>query len=459
MRLLLALLLFACAGTALAQSDAEPGAEADATIRTYLEPEGDIHVGQLVRLWVEISTATWFTQAPRYPELQVEGAIALLPEQLGVNFSTTERGETRTGQRQRFVIIPQRAGTLAIPSLTVKLRVSVDGRPSEPITLTTNPTDLTAILPPGAERLGQIITIKELSVDERYDRGFDDLKVGDAITRTVTLRGENTFALALPKTEFVQVAGTRVYPAQAKLEDSVNRGQYRAVRTDAAVYVLEREGSVTLPEIAVRWWNPEAGRVGEEILPEASFAVAANPNYRAPAVGGGREALSQRVEDYVTGTLIWLRANIAGITLAAVGLYLGVLAWRRFGLPLLGRWQAFRERRRHSEARYFRDFRRACNSGDEGQIVRTFWHWLDRLTPENRVASLARLARTSGDQALLPVARALGQHRYGNAEATAPTGEKIKQHATGFRNQLLGHDKSRLPAGRSLNPRAAGNGG
>lgn len=458
MRVLLVLFVLLISGPAHGQSDSEAATGPDVTIRTYFEPEGDIYIGQLVRLWIEVTTSSsWFTMAPRYPELQLDGAIVLMPEQLGVNFTDREGGETRTGQRQRYAIIPQRVGTLAIPSLKVTLGVSVDGKKSGPIILRTKPVSLTTILPPGTEQWDQILTTQKLSVEERYDREFDDLKVGDAITRTVTLRSDNTFALALPKVAFGPVTGARSYPAQPKLNDKVNRGQYRATRTDSVTYVLEREGEVRLSEIAVRWWNPDSKTVEEAVLPSAGFTVAANPDYRN---NGGpiadRRDTVQDLKRWTAATLAWLRTNIAWLTLAAIGLYIAVLVWRRFAPLVFAHWEAWRLRRGESESRYFRDFRKACRSGDEDGAIASFWRWLDRLTPDDQAASLGRLTRAEGDAEFREFVQDTGKNRYSGRPANKHNEAAIYSHVARFRQRLVRHKNT--PATdvcRTLNPQSS----
>jgi hypothetical protein len=452
MRFLIALLSVLIVQPASAQQDQVP--PSDIRIRAYLDPEGDIHVGQLTRLWVEVTTATQFTRAPRYPEFRLDGAIVLLPEQLGVNFSGTEGGETRVGQRQRYAIIPQRAGSLAIPSLTVTLGISVDGKPSEPVAVQTEPLDVTVVFPPGAEDLDQIVTLPELAVSEAYDRETEGLKVGDAVTRTVTLRGEGTFALALPQTKFENVEGARLYPAQPKLDDKVNRGQYRATRSDAATYVFEREGAFTLPEIAVGWFDPQSDAVKQTVLPEVSFTVAANPAFQGTeGPVAGTDDPVQTAKRWAEIALAWLRNNIVALTLVAMAAYIAALAFRRFAPPLIARWRAYRERFLQSEHHAFRLFRRACRSRDTDRMINGFWQWLDRLTPDDRVASLEAMTRRADDPDFERFAREFAENRYAGPGAGEAKSDIVYRQVARFRNNLL---KPRRPVAAStdtLNPR------
>ena len=88
-------------------------------VRPFTEPDGNVYQGQLTCLLVEVETDTWFTTAPRYPEIRVDGAVVLQPDAFGVNFTRREGGKTWAGQRQRNVVFPQRPGTLELPGFTV----------------------------------------------------------------------------------------------------------------------------------------------------------------------------------------------------------------------------------------------------------------------------------------------------------------------------------------------------
>ncbi len=378
MRVLFVLFLVLFAVPAFSQSPAEPPVDADLEIRVFLEPENGVYVGQLARLWVEISNSSQFAGAPRYPDLQLEGAIVIMPDQLGVNFSERVQGGTRIGQRQRYVIIPQREGTLVIPALKVTVSTLVDNKTSNPITLESEPIKLNAIFPPGMGNLEQIITTEKLAVTEGYDREVDDLRVGDAITRTVTLRGENTFALALPAIEFVPIPGTRVYPAQSEFSDQTNRGQYSGTRIDAGTYVLEQAREILLPEIVVRWWNPESKSQEKTVLPAVSFQVDANPDFQNSADSQPEKiSLAQKLKRGAFELFVWFRSNIVWLTVAAICLFIVAAMWKRFSSVLFQSWKNWRASARVSEAHYFAEFRRACLSNNLPDITRTFWRWID----------------------------------------------------------------------------------
>jgi hypothetical protein len=389
MRVLVTLFLILVAIPTFGQTIARSPIDVDLKIRTYLEPDNGVYVGQLARLWIEISSSHRFARAPHYPDLQMNGAIVIMPDQFGSNFTQSVQGNTRIGQRQRYAIIPQREGTLVISAVNVNFTVMIDGKESRQINVKTKPVELSAIFPPGTKYLGGILTTENLTITESYDRETEKLRVGDTLTRTVTLHGENTFALALPPTEFVTVEGARVYSAQPILSDQTNRGQYSGTRIDSGSYVLEQAKEISLPEISVRWWNPETKTLEEAIMPAVSFLVEANPDFQThTGIQTGKTSLMQRLKRGAFKFFVWLKDNIIWLTMTAICFYIFVLIWKRFSPVFAQSWKSWRGRVRTSEAHYFSEFRRACLINNESDITRTFWVWIDSRYPGTQTSTL-----------------------------------------------------------------------
>ncbi|MBL4600046.1 MAG: BatD family protein [Rhizobiaceae bacterium] len=456
MRAALFILLILFSNPAFGQSTEEVAIDAEPEIRAFLEPDSDIYVGQLIRLWIEISTPTRFSKAPNYPELLIDGAIVLLPDQFGVNTSSSQGGKTRVGQRQRYAIIPQHEGTFIVPPIKIPFGIMINGKASDPIILQTKPLELTAAFPPGMENAKQILSTKEFSINETYDRETTDLKVGDAITRTVTLHGENTFALALPTLNFEPVKGTRIYLAQSVLTNKTNRGQYSGTRIDAGTYVLEQAGDVVLPEIKVQWWNPESKTIESTLLPSLEFQVAKNPNFQNPgSISPESKNLAEKLKQGVASFLAWLWDNIVMLSLAAFGIYVVMMAWQRFGKPMIERVQTWHQRRLVSEPHYFREFHRACNTNDETKIAQSFWRWVNSLSPDTKTIPTLSIAGLR-DTEISPedYFKQLGLSHYGNGSETKIDGQKFYQAMKAKRREIRSHRSTKPPLGKkaTLNP-------
>ena len=399
-------------------------AGADVRVDAYAEPKGDVYLGQRVRLVVEVRTDTWFTSAPRYPELKIDGAIALLPEAFGINFTAREGGTTWAGQRQRYVLFPQRVGQLTIPPIDVPLAVSTEGRPGERQVLTTPDVTINVVAPPGSADVPAFVTTPRLRVSEEWEGEFDDLKVGDAITRRITQSADDVFALLLPVIEFGDIEGFGVYPGTPQLDDRVDRGSYTAVRTDQVTYVMQAEGDFEIPAIEVHWFDLSRKSMTAETLDPLEVTVLPNPD----AVLGEQEPVAEEsaydIEAMLRNALDWLALNIHWLTLLAGALFAMRCLWRRY-VPC---WmQSLRDalaRRRQSEARYFDELMRAMRTGDEDKAVACFWRWADRLPGRSAPLTLAALADDSDSEELAKSWHDFEAGRYGSRKEGA--GPRLK---------------------------------
>lgn len=419
-------------------------------VRVHTEPVGQVVRGQQTRLFVDILTDTWFTSAPRYPELRLEGAISLMPERLGTNFTESIDRVTFAAQRRSYVIFPQRTGRLEIPPLQIWLGVSRDGEASPPFAVTTPPVTLRVVAPAGAEEIQGLVTTPSLTVREVWEPPTGDLRVGDALRRTVRLSADRSLGMLLPELAFSAPRGIAVYPDQPRVLDHVNRGRYRGERVETVTYVLQRPGSYTLPPIEIHWWDPGSGRLMTETLEEHSFEVggAVPGSFFAPASGSGRALLEGLLR-----TWRWARAHWILLLCVLVGL---LVAQRRLrhSLPRAFAWLGReRERRRHSESHDFRQLDRSLRQGDLDAVVRDYWcwrgHWVAGASDPTDMA-LRRAAATSG---FAEAWATLERNRYGSAGDAADT--EILRNGLRALRAALRSSPSELPATDllDLNPR------
>jgi len=424
--------------------------EGHVRVRVSTEPTRQVVIGQQTRFFVEILTDTWFTKAPAYPELTLEGAIALMPEQLGMNFTERIDGVTFAAQRRSYVIFPQRAGPLKIPSLRIRLGVSEDGKAGTPFTLSTPPLRLNVVLPAEAEGVDGLVTTPRLTVRDRWSKPLDDLKVGDAVERTVQMNAARALGMLLPDLAFVAPPGIAVYPHQPRIQDSVNRGQYRGERVETVTYVLQRPGEFTLPAIELHWWNLARGMLETETLEERTFevsgaaggtALVAPPDPWAP----WRARLDQ--------VLACLREHRLPLLLTILGAIVVARVGHRF-LPELLAWRRKRQKRRHdSETQLFRELERSVGRRDVDALVRDFWRWRDRLVVDAPSLAQGGMRRAAEKSGFAEHWTELERRRYGGA-APAPSPADLRPALRAFRAELLSTGgRQAAPSGSfQLNP-------
>ena len=395
----------------------EPEGPPPVMIRSSLEPETGVYVGQKVRLHVEVLTNTWFAKAPQFPELRIPHAICLELSQFGVNFAERIEGETYAAQRKEYAIYPQRAERYSVPSLIVDITYARPGEPHGEVTLNSPPQVFEAQIPEKAKGVDYFVTTPHLQVNEEYDRGFDDLKVGDSLTRSITMIADDSVGMLLPPLDFGLTEGLGVYPASPRMEDESNRGVYTGKRFESVTYVMEKEGDYTLPEITIHWFDLQNEKLKTETLPGVKFSVAANPDLEQERLAFLEEEEEAKEEIAATQkrpldvkSLLYLILALA-LLFAALWIFL---------IPYLKRCVAWWKRRRsiqaESEEAYFKRFRKSFNKGDPKEIMQGLLTWLDKIYPGPGAATIDDFVRRADDLELQALAAGLKDELYGKSD-------------------------------------------
>ncbi len=423
--LLLALLtagLLALSSPGYAQEGERP------IIRARIDTPSPVMVGETVTLSVDVLTPTWFPRAPAFPAaLDVENAVAVFDDTFRVNLSERLGSNTWSGIRRHYLIHPQLAGTYTVPPIEIEVVYALpNAKPSDPVTVTGPELRFEARVPPEAAGLGYFVSARGFALDQTVEPKAEGLRVGDAVTRTVTLSATDSSSMMLPITDFPPIEGLAVYPDPTRASDrGGERGSAReATRVDRVTYVLETEGEYTLPEVRISWWDVDAGRLREASAPAVSFAVAPNPDL------GAEIALPEEPED-AEGPPAgagpdwreWLSRGLAVVGALAVVAGLG----RRFGRALADRAAAARRRKRKSEEAYFGKVLAACRANDAPGTMRALLAWVDRMTPPGERPTLRRLVALAGDAELTREVGELEKDLYGEGNPAGWRGDRLAQ--------------------------------
>jgi hypothetical protein len=246
-------------------------------IKTWVEPTDGIVARQQLKLQIEVATDKWFSGGTRIGHFEIKDAIVLQREKFALNSTRTEGDKTWTVQQWTVVVYPQRSGVFEVPA--VPLNLSIAGENLEAITgqTQTQPLEFSATQPdPLGDKQGWIATTR-FEVDERFNKSMEELKPGDALTRTVSMSADNLPAMMLPKVLTDEFPGIATYAKPAELVDKVNRGDYLAERTQEITYVFENPGEYELPAQSFYWWNLETGLAEQIILPAHALLVVGLP--------------------------------------------------------------------------------------------------------------------------------------------------------------------------------------
>ena len=146
--------------------------------RARVTPDAVVTVGQPVTVEVEVLVPTFFSGAPRFPDLDVADALVIFNDR-GRNISERRSGRSWAGQSRSYTIYPQRAGTYEIPRIDVEVRYSAGGADRTSATVSPQPVRFEATVPAAAEGLSYFSATTGQHLDETIEaaRPREDAKI------------------------------------------------------------------------------------------------------------------------------------------------------------------------------------------------------------------------------------------------------------------------------------------
>lgn len=403
-------------GASLPAPAAAQEAAQQPVVRARLDPPDSITVGQPVTVRVEVLVPSFFTGAPRFSDLDVPGALVVFNNR-GGNLSERVGGRTWTGQWRSYTLYPQRPGDYELDGIEVEVPYSAGGAGT---TARVAPDALRfeATVPPGAGGLSYFIATSQLDITQdvathRTGSGPEDraLRIGESLTRTVTVTVQNALSMVVPPLELGALDGLAAYPAPPAVEDSsTERGALPVgTRRESTTFVAEREGSYRLPAVEVAWWDPSAQQLRRSSVPAIDIEVVTNPDPAADFVPADEHAAADAPPPAARVNLAALARRFGPYLLLAIAAIVVIARLaRRLGYAAPHPWR--RDPAARLEARRFREFRRAASSGEAPDVARSFMRWLD--TWYRRPATYAEFSASADDPEMDRQGRALADTLY-----------------------------------------------
>jgi hypothetical protein len=123
-----------------------------------------------------------------------------------------------------------------------------------------------------------------LALHQEWQPDVTTFKVGEPITRSITLTAASLSKEQLPKLTMTMPKGLKVYPDQAQLHTGMNNGHLVSQKVRNFAIVASRPGEYLLPEINIPWWNTVTNRYQLATIPAQKITVQANSDieFNAP---------------------------------------------------------------------------------------------------------------------------------------------------------------------------------
>ena len=439
------LLFWLVAAAAMAQPAPAP------ILRATLDPPRVV-VGQPVMLRIDVLAPNYLTAPPAFPDFQVRNAVT---RDLGsVNMSESHDGTTYAGVRREFAIHPQEPGSYVIADQRIVVAYAADPPRSQEATLTLPRLAFEAMIPDAAQTLDPFVAATRLTLRQSVEPSVGDLKVGDAVVRTVTIEADGIPAMLLPEIRLTAPDGLAVYADQPSLQDRVDRrtDALTATRIDRATYMLQRPGTYVLPAIDIAWWNLREQKIEQAHADAVTVQVAANP---ALAPDSNQSTFSARAGWRAALAILENDWPIVALVLAV----LATLAWLspRAARAARGWIERRRSAYRRSELASFVQLRRTARHHDAAATYFALLAWLARFAPaapDHTVGALRAAARDPGlDQEIALIERRLfaaGGTPAGDRWSARPLLRRVAAARRRLRRRSAAEPEATLPA--TLNP-------
>lgn len=294
----------------------------------------------------------------------------------------------------RYGIYPQHSGELQIPALTFSA-TQVDNQPGNTSTPSTpkpgkmvhvTSTEIPLQVKPKPEdypATAAWLPARSLSLSESWNPEPDHSKVGDSLTRTLTLKAEGLSSAQLPPLPATDVNGLRRYPDLPQLSNQVTDNGLIGSREEREALVPTRVGQVELPAVELVWWNTHEDRLERSYLPARTLQVAANTSLAADTPTG-----AGTIADSDDSTLwLWQLSTLLLACTTLIG----------FGLWWRARWQPAILRAAQtgpSPRTLLDDIKRACLANDPQATRQALDAWA-RQQPETLAEMAARFVLLS----------------------------------------------------------------
>ena len=423
------LLLLVCSSISFAEA-------VPAFIKTELKKNTKIWPGQRQTLYVKLFTTTSFSGSTRFELPKVSGMLIMESEDRPLLGTEKIDGVSYIFKQHEIDLFPQRAGSLTVPPFTVGF--GFRGPEDKVVEQNFNTGKLQFIVEkiPGTDPGKTVITTTNLHIDDHWEPRPDKAKVGDAFIRTITMTADDLPGMAFPPLNVQKIDGMGLYTRQPQVADQIQRGEFTGKRIETISYVCEQEGTFTVPEITIQWWNPKKELLQDIILETVLLKVDTNPLLQKenPA-----DAKASRDAGFP-----WKWPSVILLFSCLTG---AVFIWWRH------RMKPQKPKAIDKENEFFKEFQKVSASHDATATMQALLHWLDYSDLTDSPGNIARFIELADDSELAMQIETLETTLYAKENNQHWSGDKLYSAVKRARKKLKQHSppdvQHSLPA---LNP-------
>ena len=324
-----------------------------------------------------------YSDLPGVPEIENAVVIPLGDTQ---SSSSLVDGQRYGVIEQRFAIFPERSGLLDIPAISVtsSVRLQSGGRTRRSGIRVSTESLQVEVLPipdsyPGAQPW---LPAQEVELSQAWAPQSATWDVGEPVTWEIELTVTGNTASAIPPVAAIPPASHfKVYPEAPVMDEDATGESVVGHRREGYALIPTAPGQISLPTVAVTWWDTLADELRVTRLEPRNVAIIGEPTLEiqaevdsagelTPQAHAANEILSlEQLMPLLIATFVVLSLAFAGYV--ASPHLKRALATNPFWQHLQARRQSARD-----EAGALRDLERACRGKDLLQVRQTLSAYL-----------------------------------------------------------------------------------
>lgn len=351
----------------------------------------------------------------------------------------------------KFAIFPQNSGELEIPAMhfTALQRSYSDpfgfnplqGGTSKMVRVASTSRTLDVQPKPTTYSGDTWLPAENMQLDLRWSQAPSDFRVGEAITRTITITSTGLASSLLPPLDQATPPNMKTYAENPQMNDSVGPQGIKGTRIETLAMVPTQAGELTLPPVRLTWFDTQEQKEkvaeipGQTVSVRPAAATAASP---VPSLEPTQSTAPQTVirEVPAASLIYWQISTAAGFALAFLFFGLWMSGPRRGPSKSIDKPSPAADAGQGKELNYFKSLLRSCHEHHAAQAQPALLAWGRQFFPQRDITQLHSLVEIIDDPRFAEAISELQAVLYRGGEMQW-NGEKLGQILVLLRKSLL----------------------
>jgi len=392
-------------------SDASSGKSSDLPLEVWVNTDTtEVYPNQQFVVEVELSASSNVRDL-NGPQLVIADAQVEAFDQQ--SFQRVDKGLARQIVILKYSVFANQAGELTIPVMTFtglqNGRRRVFGSTGTQVIARSKQLTIKVNQAPIVDGQ-QWFPADNVSIDSDWSGDISSLKVGEPITRTITVSAIGQQASAIPPLRLESLSdGLKSYKDQPRLDTGKSSQGFVATRIESEAIVANKAGQFEVPAVTIDWWNTktkqwQTSTLEKQTLVVSGIAIAASD--QSISAGVVNPVAISNTNDDTQPNRLWQLLSGVLLTIVLIQFY---FLMRR---PATKSNTVVDENKSTSEREAWATLQASIKSDNSRAIRHSIITWGRAVLDVDHQVSLQSIAKLDKSNALSELFNALDQHLY-----------------------------------------------